>query len=163
VAPPAACSSTIAVRCNTNRHGPSSAPGARAWPRGCPSCRLAAERRQSGDDAEAAACAFLQARGLQLVARNLNYRVGEIDLLMRDGGSLTFVEVRLRKPSAYGDGAQSVGPAKQRKLALAAQAWLAEHPAHARSPCRFDVVAVTPSPSGLQCEWIANAFTLDDL
>ena len=136
---------------------------ARAWRRVCPSCRLAAEPRRAGDAAEAAACAFLQARGLQLVARNLNYRVGEIDLLMRDGATLAFVEVRLRKASAFGDGAISVGPGKQRKLAHAAQAWLAANPAQARHPCRFDVVAVTPSAGGLQCEWIANAFTLDDL
>jgi putative endonuclease len=68
------------------------------------------------------------ARGLQLLARNLNYRFGEIDLLMRDGDTLAFVEVRLRAPSVFGDGAVSVGPAKRRKLALAAQAWLAENP-----------------------------------
>jgi putative endonuclease len=100
---------------------------------------------------------------LVLVGRNLNYRVGEIDLLMRDGATLAFVEVRLRKPSAYGDGADSVGPGKQRKLAHAAQAWLADNPAQARAPCRFDVVAVTPSTGGMQCEWIVDAFTLDDL
>jgi putative endonuclease len=82
---------------------------------------------------------------------------------MRDGAALAFVEVRLRKASAFGDGATSVGPGKQRKLAHAAQAWLAANPAQARHPCRFDVVAVTPSAGGLQCEWIANAFTLDDI
>jgi putative endonuclease len=82
---------------------------------------------------------------------------------MRDRGTLAFVEVRLRKPSAFGDGAVSVGIGKQRKLALAAQAWLAANPAQARRPCRFDVVAVTPSAGGPQCAWIADAFTLDDL
>lgn len=89
--------------------------------------------------------------------------MGEIDLLMRDGDTLAFVEVRLRKPSAFGDGAMSVGVAKQRKLALAAQAWLGANPAHAQRPCRFDVVSVAPSKDGLACEWIAGAFTLDDL
>ena len=97
------------------------------------------------------------------MARNVGYRVGEIDLLMRDGDTLAFVEVRLRKPSAFGDGALSVGAAKRRKIALAAQAWLGANPAHAQRPCRFDVVSVTPTPDGLRCEWIANAFTLDDL
>ena len=100
---------------------------------------------------------------MRVVGRNLNFRVGEIDLLMREGDTLAFVEVRLRKPSAFGDGAVSVGPGKRRKLAHAAQAWLAANPEHARAPCRFDVVAVTPSASGLECDWIANAFTLDDL
>ena len=98
-----------------------------------------------------------------MVARNLAYRVGEIDLLMRDGDTLAFIEVRLRKPSSFGDGALSVGRAKQRKVALAAQAWLGANPAQAQRPCRFDVVSVTPSVDGLRCEWIAGAFTLDDL
>jgi putative endonuclease len=82
---------------------------------------------------------------------------------MRDGDTLAFIEVRLRRPSVYGDGADSVGPAKRRKLALAAQTWLRDHPANAQAPCRFDVVAVTPVASGLHCEWIAGAFTLDEL
>jgi putative endonuclease len=82
---------------------------------------------------------------------------------MRDGDTLAFVEVRLRKPSAFGGGAASVGPAKQRRIALAAQAWLADHPAQSTRPCRFDVVAVTPGQDGLHCDWIAGAFTLDDL
>ena len=82
---------------------------------------------------------------------------------MRDGATLAFVEVRLRTPSVFGDGAASVGHAKQRKLVRAAQAWLVANPAHAQTPCRFDVVSVTPGPQGLQCEWIVGAFTLDDL
>jgi putative endonuclease len=99
-----------------------------------------------------------------LVARNANFpRIGEIDLLMRDGATLAFVEVRLRTPSVFGDGAVSVGAGKRRKLARTAQAWLAAHPAHAQAPCRFDVVAVAPDAGGLRCEWIAGAFTLDEL
>ena len=82
---------------------------------------------------------------------------------MRDGEMLAFVEVRLRKPSAFGDGFVSVSHAKQRKIALAAQAWLGANPRQAGRPCRFDVVAVTPAPDGLRCAWLANAFTLDDL
>jgi putative endonuclease len=83
---------------------------------------------------------------------------------MRDGACLAFVEVRLRTPSEFGDGAESVGSRKRRKLAKAAQAWLVDHPAHADGPCRFDVVSVTPCVGGgLDCEWIPDAFTLDDL
>jgi putative endonuclease len=132
-------------------------------PRACPSCRLATDRRRAGDAAEAAACAHLEAKGLRLVGRNLDFRVGEIDLLMRDGATLAFVEVRMRTPSAFGDGAASVGRAKQRKVARAAQAWLLANPREANTPCRFDVVSVTPSKDGLHCEWIVGAFTLDDL
>lgn len=132
-------------------------------PRSCPSPRLATEKRLAGDAAEAAACALLQARGLELLARNVAYPFGEIDLLMRDGACLAFVEVRLRTPSEFGDGADSVGTRKQRKLAKAAQAWLLDNPRFGDASCRFDVVSVTPVAGRLECEWIEDAFTLDDL
>jgi len=82
---------------------------------------------------------------------------------MRDHDTLAFIEVRLRAPSAFGDGAESVDAGKRRKLARAAQMWLVANPRHADDPCRFDVVAVAPSPGGLECEWIRGAFTLDEL
>jgi putative endonuclease len=133
-----------------------------------PSPRLATEKprtekRAAGDAAEAAAAEFLQARGLRVLARNANFKVGEIDLVLRDRDTIVFCEVRLRAPSRFGDGAESVGSAKRRKLARAAEAWLLKHPLLADEPCRFDVVSVAPAPGGLACDWIAGAFTLDDL
>lgn len=121
------------------------------------------DRRVAGARAEEAACTFLQARGLRLLARNARYLFGELDLVMLDGATLAFVEVRLRKDAGYGNGADSVDVRKRRKLALAAQAWLSSHRAHAKSPCRFDVVAVTRDGEGHACDWIPAAFTLDDL
>ena len=98
-----------------------------------------------------------------LLARNARYPFGEIDLVMLDGRTLAFVEVRRRQRTDFGGAAASVDRAKRRKLARAAQAWLAGHPRHAQAPCRFDVVAVTPGADGLACEWIPAAFTLDDI
>jgi putative endonuclease len=114
----------------------------------------------SGAAAEDAALAHLRAAGLQLLARNVRYPFGEIDLVMREGGTLAFVEVRYRRSSRFGGAVASVTRAKRRKLARAAQAWLKAHRAHAQAPCRFDVVAVAP---GGGCEWLRAAFTLDDL
>ena len=113
--------------------------------------------------AEDAALAHLLAQGLELLARNARYPFGEVDLVMRDGRTVAFIEVRYRRGSAFGGAAVSVDATKRRKLARAAQAWLKAHRAHAQSPCRFDVVAATPRGDALHCEWIAGAFTLDDL
>ena len=73
-----------------------------------------------GDAHEDAALRLLQARGLVLLARNLACRHGEIDLAMRDGAVLVFVEVRARR-DARGGAAASIGAAKQRRLAQAAR------------------------------------------
>lgn len=120
------------------------------------------ERRTRGDAAEQAACAELQAKGLRLLARNAGYRVGELDLVMQDGDTVVFVEVRLRKPGRFGDGLASIDRHKRQRIARAAQLWLARQPRLASSPCRFDVVAVRPDGDRFACNWLRHAFTLDD-
>lgn len=112
--------------------------------------------RRIGDAAEDRALAWLQAQGLQLVARN--YRTpgrggGEIDLIMRErSGTLVFVEVRKRSSRTHGGAAASVGQSKQRRIVLAARHYLlrvAQPP-----PCRFDVVSM--ESDGLT--WLRAAF-----
>ncbi len=122
-----------------------------------------ADRQQAGASAEDAALAYLQGEGLALLARNARFPFGEIDLVMREGATLVFVEVRFRRPSRFGGGALSVDANKRRKIARASQAWLSSHKHYAQADCRFDVVAATPSASSIDCEWIRAAFTLDDL
>ena len=126
------------------------------------------DRRQLGQDAEDAALAHLQAQGLRLLARNVRYPFGEVDLVLRDGATVVFTEVRFRRSALFGGAAASVDSAKRRKLVRASQAWLKAHRELAQAPCRFDVVAVTPSAGSvrdgaLHCDWIRGAFTLDDL
>lgn len=122
-----------------------------------------ADRQQAGASAEDAALAYLQGEGLIVLARNARYRFGEIDLVMREGATLVFVEVRFRRPSRFGGGALSVDANKRRKIARASQAWLSSHKHYSQAGCRFDVVAATPGVDGIECEWIRAAFTLDDL
>lgn len=121
------------------------------------------DRRQLGQDAEDAALAYLQARGLQLLARNVRYPFGELDLIVGDGAAVAFVEVRFRSNSQFGGALMSVNANKRRKLARAAQAWLKSRREFSNAPCRFDVVAVAAVSGKLLCEWIPSAFTLDDL
>ena len=106
-----------------------------------------------GQTAESRAAAYLHARGLTLLARNWRSRFGEIDLVMQDGATLVFVEVRLRSRSDFGGAAASVTPGKQKKLLAAARQYLAT--LKTLPPCRFDVVALTGSDAP---EWIKNAF-----
>lgn len=105
----------------------------------------------NGAHAEAAAASWLQAQGLQLVARNYRCRHGEIDLIMREGNVLVFVEVRARSSKQFGGAAASVDQRKQQKLWLTAQHYLTSLP---QIPtCRFDVMAL----EGTEWHWLKDA------
>ena len=119
-------------------------------------------RRARGDVAEAAALAMLQDRGLQLLARNASSRGGELDLVMRDGATVVFVEVRYRATRRFGGGAASVDAGKRRRLVHAARAFLAGHPQMADAPCRFDVVDADGDPDAPTLTWLRAAFDAAD-
>lgn len=108
-------------------------------------------RQLAGDAGEDAALAHLQQHGLTLVERNFRCRGGELDLVMRDGATVVFVEVRRRAGSAFGGAADTIGRAKQGRLLAAANTWLQRY----RMPpaCRFDVVAI----DGGRLTWLRNA------
>jgi putative endonuclease len=112
-----------------------------------------ASTQTRGAVAEQIAAAYLTEQGLRLVTRNFRCRGGEIDLVMRDGASLVFVEVRARSRSDFGGAAASITPAKQARIILAARHFLARHPIDA--PCRFDVVLIQAG----ELQWLRAAFT----
>ena len=116
------------------------------------------DRQATGAGFEALARSHLESAGLRLLAANARYRLGEIDLVMRDGEAVVFVEVRYRRGAGFGGSVFSVDAAKQRKLVLAAQCFLAAHPALARCPCRFDVVALEGGADAPRIDWIRHAF-----
>ena len=110
---------------------------------------------QRGSDTENLACNYLQVNGLQFVQKNYRIRTGEIDLIMRDGNVLIFVEVRYRKSQRYGGALHSIDPRKQARIIRTAQHYLQYRAPDAQ--VRFDVVAVE-GDNGIQ--WIKNAFDL---
>lgn len=112
-------------------------------------------KNNAGLDAEHAAATFLQSKGLRLIAQNYHCRFGEIDLVMQEGKTLVFVEVRMRSNTAFGGAASSITPQKQQKLILTAQHYLQQH---GNAPCRFDVVLISGKQAE-QIEWITNAFS----
>jgi putative endonuclease len=98
--------------------------------------------RPVGQLGEALAAQYLERRGFEIVARNLRSRLGEIDLVARDGRALVFVEVKARR-GRRGDPPQAaVDGRKQARLARLALEYLARTRRGDRT-CRFDVVAVT--------------------
>ena len=116
-------------------------------------------RVAQGSTAENLACQYLETRGLVLVARNVRYRGGELDLIMRDGEHLVFVEVRSRRHARYGTPAESVTRTKQQRLLRAAAVYLQRR--RLDPPCRFDVVAILEPSGEPQVEWIRDAFQLN--
>jgi putative endonuclease len=120
---------------------------------------LADGRRALGQSIELEAARWLEQRGLRIVQRNFCIVGGEIDLIAREQATLVFVEVRYRRDPGALRAIDSVGPRKRRLLLRCAQAWLAQHPADARRPCRFDVVGVEGERKALRFEWIRDAFS----
>lgn len=106
-----------------------------------------------GEEAEALAAAFLEARGLRPLERNWRCRFGEIDLILRDGDTVVFVEVRRRAGEAFGGAAASITAAKREKLLITARHYLSGLPD--MPPCRFDAVLVSGEPPRI--EWLRNA------
>ena len=113
---------------------------------------------ERGRWAETLALAHLRKHGLTLETANFRRRGGEIDLVMRDGDTVVFVEVRYRRSSAYGDGAESIDPRKRARIVATAQRYLQAYPLAAAGPCRFDVVSVSAQGNRQEVRWIPNAF-----
>ena len=115
-------------------------------------------RRKQGEDAEAAAARYLTARGLRVEQRNFYCRGGEIDIIAWDGDTLVFVEVRYRGSCSLENPMESVTARKQQRLIHAASIYLQQQ-RHWQTPCRFDVVAITPGRvRRFRAQWIKNAF-----
>ena len=108
----------------------------------------------AGGEGEDRAAEFLASQGLAIVARNYRTRLGEIDLIARDGEVLVFVEVRLRGESSYGGALASITPRKQRRIVAAARQFLMRF--KRTPPCRFDVVALESAAP----QWIRGAFDI---
>jgi putative endonuclease len=107
-----------------------------------------------GEAAEAMAADFLERKGLNVVARNYRCRLGEIDLVAREGDTTVFVEVRQRASSAFGGAAASITAAKRARLLRAARHYLSR--LKTMPACRFDALLIEGNPPRI--EWIRNAF-----
>jgi putative endonuclease len=145
--------------------------------RAAPSPRQPSSTRDLGRLGEDLAVEFLVRRGLEILARNLRSRLGEVDILAQEGLTLVFVEVKARRAGSGDPPQVAVHAKKQARLARLALGYLAAHRLGDRA-CRFDVVAVTlttlpgdarPSATGdgvsdsasPRLEYFPGAFRLD--
>ncbi len=110
-----------------------------------------------GDAAEQRALEHLSACGLRLIERNYRSRWGEIDLVMDDGATIVFVEVRYRRHRHFGGALGSIDERKRRRIVHTAQDFLARRRLGDRT-ARFDVVSVAASD---RVDWVAGAFEAD--
>ena len=107
-----------------------------------------------GKLAEALSADYLRQHGLRLIERNYSCRLGEIDLILADGATLVFAEVRLRRNRDYGGAAASVTAAKRQRILRAARHYLM---GKAEQACRFDVLSLDALDPD-RIEWIKDAF-----
>jgi len=95
-----------------------------------------------GGESEGKACRFLKEQGYRILARNWRTRMGEVDIIAREGEILVFVEVKARSGNGFGGPEAAVDSAKQRRIISAALSFM--ELTHCDLPMRFDVVAIRP-------------------
>jgi putative endonuclease len=111
---------------------------------------------QLGVSAEGRAALFLAAKGYRTLAKRWKTPVGEIDLVVKRGNLVAFVEVKAR--AKLDAAAESVLPRQKKRIIAAAEAWLAAHPEHAGYDMRFDAVLIAP---GKLPQHIVSAFEIE--
>ncbi|HLD87952.1 MAG TPA: YraN family protein [Candidatus Omnitrophota bacterium] len=110
---------------------------------------------------EERAAEFLKAKGYCILERNYKNKIGEIDIVVSDGKTLVFVEVKTRRSLAYGPPYDSVTRHKQTKIARVALSYLKYRFGTVDVNARFDVISIVRDESGgARIEHIRNAFDL---
>lgn len=121
-----------------------------------------------GEQTEKIAANYLTAKGLVFINKNFQCKLGEIDLIMREGQHLVFVEVRYRKSQQFGGAAASISQKKQQRCLRTAEYYLQKNSQWMNFPCRFDVILLSQKTNShtqfndendiLHIDWIKNAF-----
>lgn len=117
-----------------------------------------AASQPAGNQGEQLARQYLERQGYRFLAANWRCKVGEIDLIMQDKTTRVFVEVRLRRPTTFGAGFETVGWQKQRKLLRAVAFY--QQKENYWGDVRFDIVSIEhSSTAGSRLEHIVHAFS----
>jgi putative endonuclease len=105
------------------------------------------DRVSLGKSGEEIACRELRRRGYEILTRRFRTRLGELDIVARDGATIVFIEVKTRSNAHYGTPTEAITALKQRRVWLMASDYLQRQGLHDR-PCRFDVVAISIDAEG---------------
>ena len=117
-------------------------------------------KQRFGKAGESLAVKKLVSSGYAILEKNYRARSGEIDIIAKDKETIAFVEVKSRKTKSYGSAKYSITPGKQRKISMAALAYL-KHKKLMKSKARFDVVIILADNNNHKIELIKNAFDLN--
>jgi putative endonuclease len=117
-------------------------------------------RQRLGKSGEETVAKYLKKNGYKILITNYRCKLGEIDIIAKDGLDLVFIEVKTRTGLHYGSPAAAVTLRKQRQISRAAQYYLAEQRLF-DTPARFDVISLLcGNACHQQIEHINNAFDL---
>ncbi len=115
-------------------------------------------RHHLGKRGEDLACRELRRRGYEIFDRRYRTRIGELDIVARDGDTLVFVEVKTRATESFGSAFDAITRSKRRVIVQMACDYLTRRRSW-HGPCRFDVVAVTiPDDGRPRISIVAGAF-----
>ena len=119
---------------------------------------MSESRKQLGKRGEDLAVSYLKkVHGYRIVQRNYRCVFGEVDIIARDKGVLSFIEVRTRKSEDFGDPKESINKRKQQQLSKVALEFINRHNVH-QLKARFDVVAVYLLPQEERLQLVKDAF-----
>lgn len=109
-------------------------------------------KRQIGAFYEEAACEYLEKQGVDILQKNYRCRMGEIDIIGKQGNCVIFFEVKYRKSDAVGNTLAAVDYKKQVTISRCAAVYCMQHPEV--QEMRYDVIGINDT----KIEWIRNAF-----
>ena len=112
-------------------------------------------KRRKGGSYEGRAAKYLMGQGYEVLEMNYRCKLGEIDIIARDGEYLVFIEVKYRYSQAAGLPEEAVDWRKQKRISRVALYYCMEHGISEAMPCRFDVAAFLRDEIHL----IRNAFS----
>lgn len=114
--------------------------------------------KRKGLQYESLANKHLQKQGLKLLQQNFHSRFGEIDLVMLDGNTVCFIEVKYRKSLDFGGAASAISYSKRQKIIKTAQIFMSENRKLANRAMRFDALMLQHIDQDININWIQNAF-----
>jgi putative endonuclease len=115
--------------------------------------------RETGNLTENFAANYLVKKGLVLQDKNSYSRLGEIDIIMKEGETFVFIEVKYRSSELFGGAISAISEQKQHKIRKTAAFYLQQCGLNEyNTSCRFDVVALQGNINNLDITWLKNAF-----
>ena len=117
------------------------------------------KHQKFGEKSENLAVWYLKQNGYKIIEQNYRNRMGEIDIIAKEKGTLVFVEVKARRSDLFGNPKWAVTPKKQRKISMVALYYL-KATKQTRAKARFDVISISSAEDNPRIEIVKNAFEL---